>query len=230
MRGPELLKYCHFKYACDFKNRLCGAKGWFNVCGAQKGVKEEEKEIIQEEKARKHKNKKADKRKVRTGGFVDEIDEEDVTGYSENKKKVAIQQTAQTAASEAHAELKKEIAAATSEEADMLSRLEMAERTVEENRKPHPAGKVEEVPEEEEERIKKTDAILLGAVGDPAVDLLHVELDQVRMGAGVVAAHFLDEAAVAGITGISDDNTIERSLLGAHSAQTNFNHGYYLQK
>ena len=112
-------------------------------------MKEEEKEIIQEEKARKHKNKKADKRKVRTGGFVDEIDEEDVTGYSENKKKVAIQQTAQTAASEAHAELKKEIAAATSEEADMLSRLEMAERTVEENRKPHPAGKVEEVPEEE---------------------------------------------------------------------------------
>ena len=33
-----------------------------------------------------------------------------------------MQQTAQTAASEAHAELKKEIAAATSEEADMLSR------------------------------------------------------------------------------------------------------------
>ena len=111
------------------------------------------KEIIQEEKARKHKNKKADKRKVRTGGFVDEIDEEDVTGYSENKKKAAILQTAQTAASEAHAELKKEIAAATSEEADMLSRLEMAERTVEENRKPHPAGKVEEVPEEEEEPV-----------------------------------------------------------------------------
>lgn len=116
-------------------------------------MKEEEKEIIQEEKARKHKNKKADKRKVRTGGFVDEIGEEDVTGYSENKKKAAIQQTAQTAASEAHAELKKEIAAATSEEADMLSRLEMAERTVEENRKPHPAGKVEEVPEEEEEPV-----------------------------------------------------------------------------
>ena len=116
-------------------------------------MKEEEKEIIQEEKARKHKNKKADKRKVRTGGFVDEIDEEDVAGYSENKKKAAIQQTAQTAASEAHAELKKEIAAATSEEADMLSRLEMAERAVEENRKPHPAGKVEEVPEEEEEPV-----------------------------------------------------------------------------
>ena len=117
------------------------------------GYVKSRKELKQEEKARKHKNKKADKRKVRTGGFVDEIDEEDVTGYSENKKKAAIQQTAQTAASEAHAELKKEIAAATSEEADMLSRLEMAERTVEENRKPHPAGKVEEVPEEEEEPV-----------------------------------------------------------------------------
>ena len=35
----------------------------------------------------------------------------------------------------------------------MLSILEMAERTVEENRKPHPAGKVEEVPEEEEEPV-----------------------------------------------------------------------------
>ena len=114
---------------------------------------EEEKRNHSGRKARKHKNKKADKRKVRTGGFVDEIDEEDVTDYSENGKKAAIQQTVQTAASEAHAELKKEIAAATSEEADMLSRLEMAERTVEENRKPHPAGKVEEVPEEEEEPV-----------------------------------------------------------------------------
>ena len=83
-------------------------------------MKEEEKEILQEEKARKRKSKKADKRKVRTGGFVDEIDEEDVTElFGWNKKLSAIQQTAQTAASEAHEELKKEIAAATSEEADM---------------------------------------------------------------------------------------------------------------
>ena len=117
-------------------------------------MKEEEKRSFRKKRHEKHKNKKADKRKVRTGRFVRmRYDEEDVTGYSENGKKVAIQQTAQTAASEAHAELKKEIAAATSEEADMLSRLEMAERTVEENRKPHPAGKVEEVPEEEEEPV-----------------------------------------------------------------------------
>ena len=117
--------------------------------------KRKEREYRDEEREIKAQGKrsKKEKRKIRTGGFVDEIDEEDVTGYSENGKKAAIQQTAQTAASEAHAELKKEIAAATSEEADMLSRLEMAERTVEENRKPHPARKVEEAPEEEEEQV-----------------------------------------------------------------------------
>ena len=42
--------------------------------------------------------------------------------YSAGKEASAMQQTAQTAASEAHEELKKEIAAATSEEADMASR------------------------------------------------------------------------------------------------------------
>ncbi len=116
-------------------------------------MKEEEKEIIQEEKARKHKNKKADKRKVRTGGFVDEIDEEDITEYPKKPQTAVMQQTAQTAASEAHEELKKEIAAATSEEADMLSRLEAAERTVTESRKPRLSKKVEEIQEPEEEPV-----------------------------------------------------------------------------
>lgn len=116
-------------------------------------MKEEEKEIIQEEKARKHKNKKADKRKIRTGGFVDEIDEEDITEDPKKPQAAVMQQTAQTAASEAHEELKKEIAAATSEEADMLSRLEAAERTVTESRKPRLAKKVEEIQEPEEEPV-----------------------------------------------------------------------------
>ena len=61
----------------------------------------------------------------------------------------------------------------------------------------------------------------LGAVGDPAVDLLHVELDQVRMGAGVVAAHFLDEAAVARRAGIGDDDAVVRALLGAVASEAN---------
>ena len=51
-------------------------------------MREEEKEILQEEKARKHKGKKAEKRKVRTGGFVDEIDEDDITEHSAGKKKL----------------------------------------------------------------------------------------------------------------------------------------------
>ena len=48
-RVPEVLKDCHFQIACDVTNPLCGARGCVYVFGAQKGVKEEEKEIIQEE-------------------------------------------------------------------------------------------------------------------------------------------------------------------------------------
>ena len=57
-------------------------------------MKEEEKEILQEEKARKRKSKKAEKRKVRTGGFVDEIDEEDVTERPAGRKASAMARTA----------------------------------------------------------------------------------------------------------------------------------------
>ena len=67
------------------------------------------------------------------------------------KEASAMQQTAQTAASEAHAELKKEIAAATSEEADMAFQSWKWPETyrLNENRKPHPQPrKVEEVPRE----------------------------------------------------------------------------------
>lgn len=99
-------------------------------------MKEEDRELLQEEKAHKKKKKKADKRKVRTGGFVDEIDEDDMTERTAVGRTSAIQQTAQTAASEAHEELKKEIAAATSEESDMFSRLEQPERIITERRKP----------------------------------------------------------------------------------------------
>lgn len=99
-------------------------------------MKEEEKELLQEEKAYKKKKKKADKRKVRTGGFVDEIDEDDMTERTVGRRASAIRKTAQTAASEAHEELKKEIAAATSEENDMFSEMEKPEHTVTERRKP----------------------------------------------------------------------------------------------
>lgn len=45
-RVPEVLKDCHFQIACDVTNPLCGAQGCVYVFGAQKGVKEEEKESM----------------------------------------------------------------------------------------------------------------------------------------------------------------------------------------
>lgn len=128
-------------------------------------MKEEDREILQEEKARKRKKKKTDKRKVRTGGFVDEIDEDDIPESTSGRRVSAIQQTAQTAASEAHAELKKEIAAATSEENDVISRLERAQRTATANVKTRPQRrKVEEVPEVQEE-----EPVALGDLAMPSL-------------------------------------------------------------
>lgn len=43
----------------------------------------------------------------------------------------------------------------------------------------------------------------------------------------VIKIDLLDEAAVAGITGIRHDHAIVRSLLGAHSSQTNLNHDVF---
>ena len=45
-RVPEVLKDCHFQIACDVTNPLCGVGGCVYVFGAQKGVKEEEKESM----------------------------------------------------------------------------------------------------------------------------------------------------------------------------------------
>ena len=69
--------------------------------------KEEERQIKKEDKQRK-KNKK----KIRTGGFVDEIYEDDLEPEEEAQQPVAVQ----AATSEAHELLRKEIAAATAEE------------------------------------------------------------------------------------------------------------------
>lgn len=123
-------------------------------------MKEEDREILQEEKARKRKKKKSEKRKVRTGGFVDEIDEDDIQESTSGRRNSAIQQTAQTAASEAHEELKKEIAAATSEENDVISRLERAESTVTERTERKPQRRQAEPQTEEEPPV---------AIGDLAM-------------------------------------------------------------
>ena len=130
------------------------SEGWpmTSVDLADLEVKEEEKEILQEEKARKRKSKKAEKRKVRTGGFVDEIDEEDVTERPAGRKASAMARTAQTAASEAHEELKKEIAAATSEDLEEAPAAERIQRRQPEPKaaRPQPRRAVEAGEEEEE--------------------------------------------------------------------------------
>lgn len=43
---PEELKDCHFQIACDVKNPLCGENGAVYVFGAQKGIREEEKQLF----------------------------------------------------------------------------------------------------------------------------------------------------------------------------------------
>ena len=100
-------------------------------------MKEEEREIRSENKEKK-KRKKAEKRIIRTGGFVDEIEEEDDEYTEEGPVSM------QSAASEAHELLKKEIAAATSEETDTVAEIrEMMKEPV------------NEVPVMEEEELQK---------------------------------------------------------------------------
>ena len=100
-------------------------------------MKEEEREIRSENKEKK-KKKKAEKRIIRTGGFVDEIEEEDDEYTEEGPVSM------QSAASEAHELLKKEIAAATSEETDTAAEIrEMMKEPV------------NEVPAMEEEEFQK---------------------------------------------------------------------------
>lgn len=78
----------------------------------ERQYRDEEKEI----KAEGKRSKKKDKRKIRTGGFVDEIDEDDFEDGEEEVKPV--RKNVQTATSEAHELLKKEIAAATADTAE----------------------------------------------------------------------------------------------------------------
>ena len=78
----------------------------------QRRSKEEEKQIRKEEKQNR-KGADAPRKKIRTGGFVDTIYEDELE--TDNEKPV----TVQTATSEAHELLKKEIAAATADEPEV---------------------------------------------------------------------------------------------------------------
>ena len=91
----------------------------------EKRMQEEDRELLYGEKARRKQAKKEEKerrKKIRTGGFVDEIYEDDLDdGRDETvrteQKPERRPENVQAASSEAHELLKKEIAAATAEEA-----------------------------------------------------------------------------------------------------------------
>lgn len=86
----------------------------------ERRMQEEDRELLYGEKARRKKAKKEQKKKIRTGGFVDEIYEDDLEEETESRpvrRSSGVRpENMQAAASEAHELLKKEIAAATAEE------------------------------------------------------------------------------------------------------------------
>lgn len=104
-------------------------------------LKEEERAIRAESK----RGKKKEARKVRTGGFVDEIDEEDLEDEDDGHPET----TVQTATSEAHEVLKKEIAAATAEESVPT---EKKTEPIQETRKVVVEKEQESVPETDDEK------------------------------------------------------------------------------
>ena len=113
----------------------------------EREYRDEEREIKAESK-----RSKKEKRKIRTGGFVDEIDEDDFDTEEDERPQRAVQ----SATSEAHELLKKEIAAATAEEETEVSEGyskisgEPAEPSVSEEEFPE-----EEIEEEQPVEIKK---------------------------------------------------------------------------
>ena len=123
-------------------------------------MKEEDKELLYGEKEKKKRAKKEEKikrKKIRTGGFVDEIYEDDLDEEAqEQEPTVRPTQNVQAATSEAHELLKKEIAAATAEEETEAPESypeisgEPAESTVSEEEFPE-----EEIEEEPPVEIKK---------------------------------------------------------------------------
>lgn len=85
----------------------------------EKRMKQEDKEFLGNEKAKKKKAKKEEKerrKKIRTGGFVDEIYEDELDEEPVEETIEEPENEVQMATSEAHELLKKEIAAATAEE------------------------------------------------------------------------------------------------------------------
>ena len=120
----------------------------------EKARQEAEEKARREAKKKKSKKEEKKKKKIRTGGFVDEIDEDDLDDEPEETVRPA--GNVQAATSEAHELLKKEIAAATAEEETEAPESypeisgEPAESTVSEEEFPE-----EEIEEEPPVEIKK---------------------------------------------------------------------------
>ena len=114
----------------------------------KKEEKRKEREYRDEEREIKSQGKrnKKEKRKIRTGGFVDEIEEDDFDEKEEERPQSAVQ----SATSEAHALLKKEIAAATAE--DHKEKRKSAKPAV--TRKAAPRKRASSEVEEEEEPVE----------------------------------------------------------------------------
>ena len=127
----------------------------------EKRYKDEERQIKKEERARK-KGKAPERKKIKTGGFVDEIYEDDLE--SENHEQPKQPTTVQTATSEAHELLKKEIAAATSEEADMAPEFERTQRRPAERKTARPQPRRTEEPERVEE-----EQVTIGSLAMPSL-------------------------------------------------------------
>lgn len=81
----------------------------------EKRMNKEDREMLKLKK-KEEKKAKENRKKIRTGGFVDEIYEDD----EDDSEEVQPQVSAQAAATEAHEVLKKEIAAATAEDTSSL--------------------------------------------------------------------------------------------------------------
>ena len=120
----------------------------------KKEEKRKEREYRDEEREIKAQGKrsKKEKRKIRTGGFVDEIDEDDFDVEEEE----APQRAVQSATSEAHELLKKEVAAATAKDSKPVRK---SAKPATQTKKAAPKKKAApEIHEEEEDKpveIKK---------------------------------------------------------------------------
>ena len=121
-----------------------------------KRMDEEDRELLYGEKARRKQAKKEEKKrkKIRTGGFVDEIYEDDLE-EEPTQKPVRPAKNVQMATSEAHELLKREIAAATAEDDQEY---DTVRRYTEE---------MPEIPEDDEEELEEVKPVEIKKLAIP---------------------------------------------------------------